>query len=251
MIDLSIGVLTFSKLDTLRLCLDKLERCNQISNYTLTICADSISSHMDLINYPSQYLDMNRQVKEYIEFYKQNTTNIYKNIEIIHTPHNLGPAASCKFLIDHMFTKTEWILFLEDDILVNKDALTYLVTTIENAPEEFAYCISPIFEHPDISLNNIAEYANKKQHIDWISSTDFAISKHIWDKYGHIRGEKSNGDSRFGYYMRENGLTSLCPMISRCTRIGQNHEYSYSKHFGSTDHVHSYIDINSDHILSP
>jgi hypothetical protein len=132
------------------------------------------------------------------------------------------------------------------NLLLCKDALNFYEKARSEYPECFAYCASSIFKNPIINKENANKYLNNIHKIDWISSTDFAITKSIWDKYAYIRGDKYNGDVKFGQLIRDNKYYSICPMISRCKRIGINHKQGYSTANKCEGFVESYFDFNSD-----
>ena len=238
-----VGILTFNKLDTLKKTISSIENCYDINNYSLVICVDSVEK----ISYNAnilEYSECNKSILNFLHTYENK--NLYKSFNIIEPNVNLGPESSCKFLMDYIFTKTNFGIYLEDDILLCKDALVFYEKANKEYPECCAYCASSIFKNSIINNNNANQYLNNVHKIDWISSTDFAITKSVWDKYGHIRGDKYNGDVKFGYLIRENKYYTICPMISRCKRIGINHKQGYSTAKKCEDFVESYFDFNSD-----
>jgi len=243
MYDKYIGILTFNKLDTLKKTISSIENCYNINNYSVVICVDSIEKILYEVDH-TEYSKCNRSVLDFLYAYKNK--NLYKSFEIISPDFNLGPEGSCKFLMDYVFTKTNFGIYLEDDILLCKDALNFYEKARSEYPECFAYCASSIFKNPIINKENANKYLNNIHKIDWISSTDFAITKSIWDKYAYIRGDKYNGDVKFGQLIRDNKYYSICPMISRCKRIGINHKQGYSTANKCEGFVESYFDFNSD-----
>ena len=238
-----IGLTAFVKIDTLIKTLERLENCTNINNYNLIILLDSTQNmryHCDIEN----YIIYNNKIAKYLESYQNFKKHIYKSITVLKSDQNLGTFETCGSIMNFMFSYTDFALYIEDDMLLNKDALIFLETIQKLFPEEFTYGLSPIFEHPNINENNIKFYLDKIHRIPWIESSNFAISKENWNKIKDIRSNVL-GDFNLGCYIRNNNLTTLCPMITRSERIGIDHDLCFSKACNSTNKVNSYTKFTS------
>lgn len=218
-----IAVQTFVKVDTFQYLLDALNSCIGIEKYTVILNIDSCSD-MWYQNRLS-WIENNKIIKKIAKSFQNN--NFCKSVHIIENEHNLGAYTTCKNSIDNAMNFSDYVIFLEDDIILSKDALLFHENTWEiykNDPNLFAICCGSIdMEHIDTDINNLYQLYS----LSWIGSAEFGISKNIWEKYGHIRGQV-NGDIDFGMICKNSNMYTICPKIKRCCRMGIDHPDSYS-----------------------
>jgi hypothetical protein len=131
----------------------------------------------------------------------------------------------CKKTIDLCLELSDYIIFMEDDSFVSKDYLLYY----EYLFDHFMIFDDNIFAGSACSVSSQnQETINEIEKVHWINSTEFSITKKVWNKFGHIRGEIC-GDTRFGYAVKANNKYSLMPRNHpRVQKLGVGHPDSFS-----------------------
>ncbi len=182
---------TNKKLDTLE-CLGSLEAC-QYPNLSIFVL-DNASSD-----------GSNEAIREQ-----------FPNVEIIPIINNKGYAGNNNVGIQHVITqKPDWIFILNEDIVLDKNALNLMMASVSNLPQ--AGIIGPlVFHHsePDfiqsaggmldknwdsIHLGQNELYINQFKaplEVDWISGCAIGVRLEALEKAGFI-------DERFFYYYEE------------------------------------------------
>lgn len=221
-----LAVQCFVKYDTLSIVLQQLSKCIDRENYVLVFGLDSC------IDMPYQnrehWRTNNAKVHNLILEYQKS--KIYKEIIILQNQKNLGCFKTCQKLIDYCMNITDYVIFLEDDVVLSKDGLLWYEYAYMLSKEEeklFAISSAPI---TGLSSNSDKDLY-KMQKCDWIGSCEFGMSKSIWDKYGHLRGQAVAGDVEFGFACRNSNMYTVCPLVSRMFRLGVYHPDSYSTYY--------------------
>lgn len=214
-----IGIQCFVKLDILQLVLEKLEQCYGSNKYTLVLFVDS--SNNLLYNRPD-WIEKNNNVINYIKSY---TSDKFKTIIKYYEKNNLGPYVGCKKTVDLCFQHSDYIIFMEDDSFVSKDYLLYY----EYLFDHFMIFDDNIFAGSAVSVScKNKDVTNEVEKVHWINSTEFSITKKIWNEFGHLRS-KICGDVEFGYAVKKNNkYTLMCRNYPRVQKLGIGHPDSFS-----------------------
>jgi hypothetical protein len=234
---ISIILKFFVKKQYLNKIIKKLLKVN-ISNYNIIFWQDS------LIN--SKYYDKSSYLKKYNEcttIIKDNL-HLFKNAEFKQNTINLGTCKTCEVSMDYAFTKSEYAILLEDDVIPSNNFLKFFEYFIENKFLNFENKIlflaseSIFFD----AKNNIPttkfielcnEYVNKNNlnkyyiKLNFVPSSCFCTSKKIWEKVGYIRGQP-NGDVDLCEYYKKNECKTIMPIVACCKDVGMLDKDGYS-----------------------
>lgn len=227
-----LAIQCFVKYDTLKIVLENLLRCYNKEKYTVVFGLDSCQN-MPYQN-RSSWLENNKKILELITNYKKQ--KYHKDTIILKNEKNLGCYQTCYKLINYAMDLSEFVIFIEDDVLLGRDSLIFYEKAFDifsNDEKLFAVSSSAVSIHEKKEKNLF-----KLQKCNWVPSFQFGLCKKVWQKYGKNRGNGPQGDIDFGFDCRNNDMYTLCPKISRSLRIGINHPDSY------TGYYHNNIDLN-------
>jgi|LakMenEpi03Aug12_release.lakeMendotaPanAssembly.Ray.scaffolds.fasta_scaffold217030_2 hypothetical protein len=220
-----IGIQCFVKIDTLQDLLASLEKCIGKEKYTLVFFIDN--THNMSYNNRSHWYAANKHVINYIYSYKEQKKYLYKNIIIKLSNNNVGPYKGAKILIDECFQHSDYVIFTEDDAVLAKDYLLFYETLYESfiKDDQKAYGGSALSTCRNIEKN--IEDWHLIQKVHWLNCTEFAVPRHIWEKFGYLRGEVV-GDRKFAEAVKPNGYYSYYPIIDRFYKSGINHPDAFT-----------------------
>jgi hypothetical protein len=217
-----IGIQCFVKLEILQLVLEKLEQCYGSNKYTLILFVDS--SNNLLYNRPD-WIEKNNNVINYIKNY---TSNKFKTIIKHYEKNNLGPYVWCKKTVDLCLDISDYVIFMEDDVIISKDFLLYheyMFNNYANYNNIFGIASSLMY-WPDSYVFDSTKI-DKVNKASWIPSFEFGMTKTVWDKYGKYRQLQPEGDMYFGQQCKDNNMYCMYPLIPRSYRhTFQDNSYS-------------------------
>lgn len=229
-----IGIQTFVKLDTLQKLVNSLFRCDGIDKYKIIFFIDSTNNL--LYNNRHQWIEKNKQVQEYL---KQLSTD--KNNIILYSPNNnTGPYLGCQQLIDMCMCHSDYVIFLEDDVILAKDALDYYEKMYDQYLTKPDYsCIDAVcsstwqqyntynIEAIQTNYESFSQRMTSVETMNWLHSYEFAITHKAWERYREVRGT-ARGDLLVGYEFQRLHKYTIVPSIGRSCRIGYNHSDGFS-----------------------
>lgn len=226
-----IGIQAFVKLDTVTKLINSLFQCIGIDKYKIIFFIDNIDN--SLYKNRSDWIEKNQKVYKYLQEISQK-----HNIELYQPTTNIGCYKGCQQLIDMCMNYSDYVIFLEDDIVLGKDALVYYENIYSqyiadnNHPCIDAVCSSTWRQYTTTDRINTdnTPYVTHLEVINWIHSYEFAITKPAWDKYRDIRGS-ARGDILLGCEFQKYHKYSILPKIGRSCRIGYNHQDGYSTYY--------------------
>lgn len=240
-----IGIQTFVKLDTLKKLVKSLLKCYGIDKYKIIFFIDSINN--SLYTNKIDWIEKNNNVKKYLEEIAL-AFNKY-NIEIYSSSRNIGCYKACVELIDICMNYSDYIIFLEDDVILGQDALLYYEKVYEQYINNNIYpCLEAVCsstwrqnstENRLTCLkqdNNLDKTLQSLETFNWLHSYEFAITKNIWNKYREIRGSP-RGDELLGYEFQKHNKHAILPVIGRSCRIGYNHRDGFSTYYGQISKI--------------
>jgi hypothetical protein len=113
---------------------------------------------------------------------------------------------------------------MEDDSIVAKDYFLFY----ESLFTQFILLDDNIFAG---SANSVSDTDTQNtycvQKVNWVNSTEFAITKKSWNEFGALRGEIC-GDVKFGKAVKNSNKYTIMPRVRRMSKIGQGHADSFS-----------------------
>jgi GR25 family glycosyltransferase involved in LPS biosynthesis len=239
MINKVLGIQCFVKYDTTKILLKHLSQCYDKENYIVIFLIDNT------INMPyknrEHWIENNNKVSELVSEYASK--NIHKDTIVLKNESNLGTSRTCYKLINYCMELSDYIIFLEDDIILGKDALIfYHQAFLFNQKDETMFGVHTMGSR---QMSKLEKDLFTLKKCNWIGSAEFGIGKKVWQKYGHLRGQRPHGAFDFGNACRHNNMHTIFPIVNRSCRIGIHHADSYSGYHNNN------IDQNRNQNCSP
>lgn len=137
------------------------------------------------------------------------------NKTVIHNNHLFGCWSNKKQAIKHGFDNTDYLIHLEDDVILSQDALLYFewAKNVKNVGTVTAYNKNTVKNYIE-SMHT----ARTVQSRNWYNSTAWAM--HI-DKYNIIKNDWTGQDKQLYVLLHFNyNLHEIYPSLSRANNIG-------------------------------
>ena len=112
-----ILVMVYDRLDSLKKCIESLQKCEAAAQSILYISSDAA--------YRSQDTDKIEAVRNFIK-----SISGFKNIVPLFHKENKGLNGSYNFAIDLIFKEYDTFIFLEDDIIVAPNFLKFMLVSM-------------------------------------------------------------------------------------------------------------------------
>lgn len=234
----SIVVQIFVKNHILQSLIDKLLCLDNIDNYNVIFWQDSLigSKFYDNNVYNENHSNCENIIKENL--------SKFKSAEFKQNEMNRGTTQTCKISMDYAFTKSDYAILLEDDIIVSKNFLHFFEFFINNnyisiASKNLCIAGESIFfdaqyrevtdEHIKIASNLINDYNLFSYYfpLSFVPSSCFCTSAEIWELIGPIRGLPT-GCNKLNDYIKDNGYFTISPVVPVCKDIGMTDSIGYS-----------------------
>jgi hypothetical protein len=228
----------FIKKDYLEEIIFKLSNLTNIHKYNVIFWQDS------LIN--SKYYDYQKYIDEYDECSNIINNNLYlfKNVEFKKNKRNLGTCKTCETCMNYAFTKSEYAILMEDDVVPSNNFLSFFEFFIDNNMLSFENKIlliaaesvffdskkkTPDIEHIQLCNTMIDTYNLNKYYItfNFVPSSCFCTNYDIWKKISSIRGQPV-GATIINDYFKVNNFTTIMPIVACCKDIGMINTNGYS-----------------------
>ena len=180
---------------------------------------------------------------------------------------NLGPYGTCKVALDHAFSKHEFAILIEDDILLSSDALSwfdkvYRLGLLQDG-RNWAIAGQSIFfdsRGRDVDQEFVAtasrlaleeNLVNKFTVHQFVPSACFATTRRWWAEFRSTRGEP-RGDVLLCNRTKEEGWGCVFPIVPRAKDVGMLHDYGFSVTIHSKDGVQAITTpyLTSEDLLS-
>lgn len=238
--NLAIAVQCFNKPDTTIQCLETLAGMDGIGAARLLVYQDGVEGNRRAEGFREAHADTARQVAAWLE----EKGGLFRSAVFHGQERNMGTCKTTQNAIDMAFGLGEWVLFTEDDVLFEPDALNWFETAI-NAPvfagnrdiwavagESKAFD-SRGGEVSDRLVEDARRLVVENELIDkctlmaFLPSSCFATVSDRWAEFGETRG-LPHGDRDVNIRCREEGKRSLWPVVARCRDVGMHHPLGYS-----------------------
>jgi tetratricopeptide (TPR) repeat protein len=167
----------------------------------------------------------------------------FQSLDYRFNEKNLGPYASCKIALDHAFDKHEFVVLIEDDIVLSADALLWFngirnLGLLEHgnnwaiAGQSIFFdarkkAVDQGFVQRVARLAEEQDLAHKFTTHDFVPSSCFATTRRWWAEFGNTRGEP-RGDVSLCRRTKEEGRGCVFPIVPRAKDVGMLHDYGYS-----------------------
>jgi hypothetical protein len=236
---ITLVVQPFIKTDTLHELCASLCNCTGIEDLRLIFwCDSSKGSRKEDVHAPLQ-----REVMQFLDGFRQNSSGLFESVEIHENPENLGPYKTCKIAIDYAFRDSSYVVFAEDDVVFSRDAILWFkgmrdlgVLTREEiwavAGESVFFDarkaeIPPGLVEDAIAAANAQVLATQYIQHKFVPSTCFATSREKWQEFGSTRGEPA-GDVKVCERCEAENKFSIFPIVARAKDTGMLHALGYS-----------------------
>lgn len=244
----SLVVQAFIKVDTLTNLLRSLSRCWRRESIDLLLFSDVPSgankeTNPTALGKEAEYARKNEQVLATLAEFRAAHDSEFHSVTLHRNDVNLGCYKTCQTALDLAFEKTEFAIFVEDDVIFSIDALDWFIRTYESGllddddkwaiTGESVYFNSrenvPSAEHvaraKEISIKR--GYYNKLTTFPFVPSTSFATTRMKWKLFGAIRGGPV-GDVELCKVCAEQGKSCVFPILPRINDVGMLHPDGYS-----------------------
>jgi hypothetical protein len=236
----AIVVAVFVKEDLAQRQIDNLLNLENIDDYNVYFYQD----HTE--NSP-KYDDSNYRTKiDNVKSIITSNLSKFKSASFYRSSTNLHPYGLCKESLDHAFLKNDFCIFLEDDVLLAKNALKWFGYVYESkliSWDNYKFCTGEgiLFDTHDMNKNPTSEeldeikqtIKNNEYHkyfyeIDhFLTSSIFATTKEIWKEVRTVRGSRC-GEEILNDVIKRNQWKSIFPLIPFAKDIGMTHDDGWS-----------------------
>lgn len=234
-----IAVQAFNKVDTLTATLESLKLCVGVDRYHLIIVQDGLAGSKRADRYRAEHSQTTAMIEQWTAANRGGFASVSFQMEEM----NRGTCGTTKFLIDLGFNDHERVIFTEDDVLFERDAIDWFERSFDHpafdAPRVWAIAGESKFfdsKHQVPSAEDIAQaeviardqkLLNKFVYFSWLPSSCFATNLAKWGEFGVTRGGPL-GDRDVNTRCRDEGKVSIWPVIARCRDVGMHHPLGYS-----------------------
>jgi len=239
----SIVIAVFVKDDLIQKQIDNILEVTNINEYNVIFYQDTPEGSPNKKYHTQYYKDKFENVKNIIE------KNICKfnNATFKRTNTNLQPYGVCKISLDFAFENNDFCIFMEDDVFLSKNALSWFNYIYDNnllAWEKYKFVTGESIYYDTQSMelfpsedklieikNNIEENKYQKYYYEinnFLSSSIFATTKAIWNtEIRNLRGS-INGEGVLNDAIQKNNWKSIYPVVPFAKDIGMLHDDGWS-----------------------
>lgn len=194
-----------------------------------------------------------------------NNIGKFKNAEYKKNKINLNCYETCKVAIDYAFQNSEYVILMEDDVIISPNFLNFYEYFINNNIINFETGIlfaaaesiffdsrtqNPTDKHIQLATQIVDEYKLDNFYItfNFVPSSCFCTSYDVWHKIGKIRGA-TNGDGLLCEYMKNNSFKCALSVVPCCKDVGMLNKDGYSMRVHSGD-INKIQEIKNTYLLT-
>lgn len=169
----------------------------------------------------------------------------FKSVQLHTSQTNIGLHKNKKLAVQHAFQLTDFVIILEDDVVIEADGLTWFewhVTSgiiFRDSKLALATCWSNFFpyhtEHVeayDLMAVQTLQLLDKYYLNPWATPWGWATWRRTWDEIGNTW---SGWAIELGNTIREKGWHESQPAVARCNNVGR---LGFSKKGATIGHIH-------------
>ncbi len=238
---IAILVMLFIKDDLLDNLIDKLKAVERINDVHIVFYQDNIVG--------SKFFNNQKYFSNFINCQNIARNRVYefRSAEYVCNNINKGVYQTHYEGMTYCFNNYDYVLFMEDDIMVQKNFLNFFMYFIDNnllGLNENQYQLiggESIFFHSHSSeftfskekkgllssyiINN--NITNGYHLVNWCPSSCNIMSKNVWESLKEIKS-KPNSDTLINSIVQQRKLKVVMPIIPVCEDIGMLHDKGYS-----------------------
>jgi len=243
----TIAVQAFNKAEKTTRTLDSIAACRGADNCNLSILQDGWDGSEHAENYRHAQAKTTRAIESWIS----GNLHRFASVCFDHSDRNDGPYKTAERLLDHAFETSESVIFSEDDIIFEKDALEWFERALAHPtflrPEVWAIAGESKFFDARQQVPLLADISRALQvaeterlmdrfvYVDVLPSSCFATIRDKWAEFGKTRGS-AKGDGALVRRCRAEGKLCLWPVIARCRDIGMHDPLGWSVRWKGESH---------------
>jgi hypothetical protein len=244
---ITIAVQAFNKAESVVRTLDSIAECRGSNTYNLLILQDGCVGSQQT----EKYREAHAKTAAAIESWISTNRHRFPSVCFGRSDRNRGPYSTVERLIDWAFQMGESVIFSEDDIIFEKDAVEWFERVL----------VHPMFLHPQVwAIAGESKFFDSSWHVpssadisralevartqrlmdrfvyyDFLPSSCFATIHAKWAEFGKTRGSV-NGDRDVIRRCRTEGKLCLWPVIARCRDVGMHDPLGWSVRWRGLDH---------------
>jgi hypothetical protein len=243
----TIAVQAFNKAESVVRTLDSIAKCRGSNEYNLVILQDGYVGSQQI----EKYREPHAKTTAAIESWISTNGQCFPSVCFDRSDRNHGPYRTAEGLMDWAFETSESVIFSEDDIIFERDALEWFERALAHPtflrPQVWAIAGESRFfdssrEVPSLSdINHALEVARTQKlmdrfvYQDFVPSSCFATIRDKWAEFGKTRGS-ANGDRALAQRCRFENKLCLWPVLARCRDIGMHDPQGWSVSWKGADH---------------
>jgi hypothetical protein len=244
----TLAIQAFNKADTIMATLDSVARCRGAQNYHLIILQDGWAG----LKRTEEYREAQEETHRAIETWVRANQNRFLSISFNQLDRNYGAYATAERLVNQGFEKSAFVIFSEDDLIFECDALEWFEKALTHPmflrPNVWAIAgESRFFDaylhvpsntdiHRALEVAHTQNLIDRFVYLDFLPSSCFATTREKWAEFGDTRGT-TRGDRAVVDRCLAEGKVCFWPVIARCRDIGMHHPLGFSVRWKGLDHM--------------
>lgn len=236
---LAVVIQPYVKRDTLVGLLHSLVRCHGVDAVDLILWCDVPPGD----DPDAPLTRAAASVRGLIENVVARQRDTFRSIHVHRNSENQGAYVTCRAALDYAFSRHEFAVFAEDDVVFARDALEWF-SAMRSDPvfrEDRCWALAgeslffdaagrPIPSGWVPRMRDLAQTMryDKVFNVEgFVPSTCFGTTARKWAEFGHTRGQQV-GDVAVCDRCRDEGRVSLFPLVARVVDVGERHALGWS-----------------------
>lgn len=239
MTEKAICVQVFNKPDTAVQTLDAMTRCDGAEDFDLLVVQDGLEGNRWRSKYENEHAETRAAMTAWIE----RKAQAFRSVRFMPQTQGRGTAGTARVTIDAGLQDHDWVVFSEDDVIFEPDALTWFRTMIEHpgflrddvwaiAGESKYFDAKGQHAPPEVAAEarDIArsqDLISRYTYLRLVPSSCFATTRAKWAEFAETRG-MPRGPRFVADRCKDENKLGVWPVIARCRDIGMHHRHGYS-----------------------
>jgi hypothetical protein len=236
---LTVIVQTFIKTDTLKELFASLLNCFLIEHVRLILWCDNPKGSRK----EAEHSLLQPKVMRLLREFSACSGKAFRSVEIHENSQNFGTCKTCEIAFDYAFIDSDFVIFVEDDVIFARDALAWFLGIRDSGilRKELYWAVAgeSIFfdarnnKVQSALINEAIEIATTQDLVDqytfhkFVPSTCFATTREKWQEFGKTRGQPT-GDVDVCRRCEIEDKFCIFPIIPRVKDTGMLHDLGYS-----------------------
>lgn len=244
----AIAVQAFNKPQSVVATLDSIARSRGSNRYDLVILQDGCAGSEQTEKYRAAWTETTDALESWISKNQSNFTSV----SFKRTDKNNGPYRIAERLINWALEKSSCVIFSEDDVLFERDAVEWFEKALAHPMflradvwaiagesrffDSYRHTPSDGDQQRALEVAQSRNLIDRFVYLDFLPSSCFATTPEKWAEFGSTRGT-TNGDRAVVERCRSEGKLCFWPVIGRCRDTGMHHPLGYSVRWKGLHHV--------------